>query len=114
MSRFTAMVNRSNPFLPAYDQLALFRAGAKFEGLVELQKFERRRAETLAWMKSLPMSVKSRSARHEELGILSFEELLNEFAFHDLGHVRQIMELYRSRAFYPNMGVFQNYYKINP
>jgi hypothetical protein len=30
------------------------------------------------------------------------------------GHIRQIMELYRAHAFYPEMGVFKNYYKINP
>ena len=46
--------------------------------------------------------------------MITFAQLLNEFVFHDLGHIRQIMELYRSHAFYPNMGVFQSYYKINP
>jgi hypothetical protein len=25
-----------------------------------------------------------------------------------------VIELYRAHAFYPNMGVFQTYYKINP
>ncbi len=29
-----------------------------------------------------------------------FAQLLNEFAFHDLGHIRQVMELYRSHVFY--------------
>jgi hypothetical protein len=51
--------------------------------------------------------VGARTGRHEELGILSCSQLLNEFAFHDLGHIRQVAELYRSHAFYPKMGVFQ-------
>jgi hypothetical protein len=58
--------------------------------------------------------VGARTGRHEELGMLSFNQLLNEFPFHDLGHIRQIAELHRSHAFYPHMGVFQKYYSINP
>ena len=114
LSRFTAMANEENAFLPAYDQLALFRFRTQFDALAELDSFERRRGETLAWLKSLPASVLDRSGRHEELGSLRFGELLHEFAFHDLGHIRQVLELYRAHAFYPKMGVFQQYYKISP
>jgi hypothetical protein len=113
-NRFTAMADGDNVFLPSYDQLALFRSRAQFDALVELDSFERRRGETLVWLKALPASVASRTGRHEELGTLTFGELLNEFAFHDLGHIRQVIELYRSHAYYPRMGVFQQYYKISP
>jgi hypothetical protein len=69
----------------------------------------------LEWLKSIPLEAsQGRTGRHEQLGSITFEQLLNEFAFHDLGHIRQIMELYRSHAFYPNMGNFQSYYRINP
>ena len=114
LNRFTAIATEDHPLLPAYDQLALFRTEAKFDGLAELARFERQRRETLAWLNSLPASVGSRAGRHEELGMLTFDQLLNEFAFHDLWHIRQVIELYRSRAFYPKMGVFKNYYRINP
>jgi hypothetical protein len=46
--------------------------------------------------------------------MLTFEHLLNEFAFHDMGHVRQILELCRAQAYYPAMGGWQKYYAINP
>jgi hypothetical protein len=114
VSRFRAMAGQDDAFLPAYDQLALFQTGAKFDGRAQLDRFEGQRSETLTWLQSLPASIGERQGRHEQLGVLSFLQLLNEFAFHDLGHIRQIMELYRSHAFYPNMGVFQSYYKINP
>ena len=114
VSRFRAMAAQDGAFLPAYDQLALFQTSAKFDGRAELDRFERQRSETLTWLKSLPASIGERQGRHEQLGALSFLQLLNEFAFHDLGHIRQIIELFRSHAFYPNMGVFQSYYKINP
>jgi hypothetical protein len=114
VSRFRAIAGEENPLLPAYNQLALFRSVTKFAGMAELDKFERQRRETLASLVSLPPSVGQRTGRHEELGPLTFDQLLHEFAFHDLGHIRQIMELYRSHAFFPNMGVFQSYYKISP
>jgi hypothetical protein len=114
VSRFRAIAEQDNPFLPSYDQLDQFRSGKKFDGRAELKTFGQRRGDTLTWLDSLPASVGGRTGRHEELGVLSFNQLLNEFAFHDLGHIRQVMELYRSHAFYPNMGVFQSYYKINP
>jgi len=114
VGRFRAIVEQDNPFLPSYDQLELFRSGKKFDGRAELAVFEQERRDTLAWLDYLPSSVGVRTGRHEELGVLSFSHLLNEFAFHDLGHIRQVIELYRSHAFYPNMGVLQSYYKIHP
>ncbi len=114
VSRFRAIAEQDNPFLPSYDQLELFRSGRKFDGPAELTAFVRQRRDTLAWLNSLPASVGRRTGRHQELGVLTFNQLLNEFAFHDLGHIRQIIELYRSHAFYPQMGVFQSYYQIHP
>lgn len=114
-SRFRAIAAEDNPHLPTYDQLALFQGGGKFDGRAELKKFAGLRAKTLEWLNEMPASLMGRTGRHEELGgTITFGQLLHEFAFHDLGHIRQIIELYRSHALYPNMGVFQSYYKINP
>lgn len=114
MSRFTAIATQDNPLLPSYDQLALFRPSTRFDGLAELQRFNEYRVKSLDWLKPLPASTATRCGRHEDLGEVIFGELLSEFAFHDLGHIRQVIELYRSRAFYPRMGVFQDYYRISP
>jgi len=115
VSRFRAIAAEDNPHLPAYDQLALFRGAKKFDGRAELERFAGLRARTLEWLNESPASLIGRTGRHEELGgTITFGQLLHEFAFHDLGHIRQIMELYRSHAFYPHMGVFQSYYRINP
>ncbi|MBI3665349.1 MAG: hypothetical protein HY236_03855 [Acidobacteria bacterium] len=94
--------------------LALFRSGAPIKGAAELEKFERERKQTVAWLRSFPSGAGERAGRHEELGTITVAQLMNEFAFHDLGHIRQVAELYRSRVFYPRMGPYQNYYKINP
>src|SRR5437588_2749550 len=71
VSRFRAIAAEENPFLPTYDQLALFRSGANFDGIAELETFERERRQTLAWLKTLPASAGSRTGRHQELGLLT-------------------------------------------
>ena len=113
-SRFEAMAGQAEPFLASYDQGALFRSGRTFDARVELAKFRALRDDNLRWIRGVPADAYTRTGKHEEFGTISFEQLLNEFAFHDLGHIRQIMELYRSHAFYPNMGSFQSIYRINP
>src|SRR5713101_4780085 len=40
VSRFKAIADQDNPFLPAYNQLALFRSCTKFDGFAELSNFE--------------------------------------------------------------------------
>ncbi len=115
LSRFRAIASEDQPFLPAYDQLAQFRSGGHFDARRELDSFTRQRERSLAWLTSQPSTVRDRTGRHEKFGVLSFDQLLHEFAFHDLGHIRQIIELYRSHALYPHMGAaFQAYYAINP
>jgi len=113
-SRFKALLAADDPVLPAYDQLDLFETGAQFDPFAEMVLFEERRVETLALLESMPDDAGNRSGRHEELGTLTIAQLINEFAFHDLGHIRQALELYRSCVFYPGMGVYRDYYKINP
>jgi len=40
------------------------------------------------------------------------EEFVHEWAFHDLGHLRQILEVKRS-ALYRRIGNMRNYYKLS-
>ena len=114
-SRFRAIAAQDEPFLAKYDQHALFQRQSQFDGWKALETFALERAVTIDLLRSLPAAVIERCGRHEELGQgISFGELLNEFAFHDLGHIRQIAELYRAKAFYPEMGAFRGYYQIHP
>jgi hypothetical protein len=112
--RFTAMMEADRPPLPSYDQMALFRGGATFDGRAELSRFETARVRTLAQLEALPDGAGDRGGQHEEIGFLTVAQLLNEFAYHDIGHVRQVLELFRAHVLYPEMGAYQSYYKINP
>ena len=113
-SRFTAMLGAERPLLPSYDQWALFQSRGEFDPHGEMARFEEERGETLTLLEAMPEGAGERSGRHAELGTITVAQLLNEFAFHDLGHIRQVMELYRARVFYPEMGAYRGYYEINP
>ena len=62
----------------------------------------------------LPPSAGARTAVHSELGTITLAEMLNEWANHDLGHLRQIAELYRAHAFHPHSGPFMRYSHPRP
>jgi len=72
-----------------------------------------RRAHIFFWH-SIPATGGRRTGMHPELGAITLLQLLNELANHDLGHLRQIAELYRARAFYPHAGPFQRYSSPKP
>ena len=74
-----------------------------------LALFTRTRRSTLAMLTGLPASAGARTAVHAELGAITMAHLFNEWANHDLGHLRQIAELYRAHAFHPNSGPFMKY-----
>jgi hypothetical protein len=114
--RAERMVKEENPVLEVYDQEALSAEGQYSGRDVEdsFDHFEEQREDNVAWLTSLPARAISRTAQHQELGTITLGQLLNEWAFHDLGHLRQIAELVRALVYYPNIGPFQKYYKVNP
>ncbi|HKM66682.1 MAG TPA: DinB family protein [Candidatus Acidoferrum sp.] len=72
-----------------------------------------RQAHFFFWH-GIPSSAASRTGVHPEMGPITLLQLLNELANHDLGHLRQIAELYRAKAFYPQTGPFQRYSNPKP
>ncbi len=113
--RIKKMSEENSPFLESYDQNALYKAG-KYAGRAQdhLKNFCHERDRTLSWLRYLPAGVLSRTGKHQEFGPITVAHLMNEWALHDMGHIRQILEVYRAHAFYPHMGPFQKGYKLNP
>jgi DinB family protein len=115
-ARLARMVNEDRPQLDAYDQEAIGVAGGYAGGNVHqsLTAFRQHRLDNLTYMKNLPAAMEARVGLHAELGPITVGQLLNEWAFHDLGHIRQIAELLRAYRYYPHLGGFQTYYTVNP
>jgi hypothetical protein len=100
-------------------ELPKFRSGGPVGGpsvdVIELlARFGVLRIELVGLVKDAPASAATRIGMHAELGPVTLAQLVNELANHDLGHLRQIAELYRARAFYPNAGPFQRYSSPKP
>ncbi|HEY2822973.1 MAG TPA: hypothetical protein VGJ06_18140 [Candidatus Acidoferrum sp.] len=68
----------------------------------------------MQFLKALPPESVTRTAQHSKLGLITLGQMLNEWASHDLGHVRQIAELYRAKAFHPHAGPFSVYTTLHP
>jgi len=45
------------------------------------------------FLRNLPAGAGDRVALHREYGEITMAQMLNEWALHDLGHIRQIAEL---------------------
>lgn len=113
--RIQKMLDHENPTLEPYDQNAAYAAG-KYSGKARehLKKFCHERDRSLSALRYVPAAMIARRGQHQSIGPITIGMLMNEWAFHDLGHIRQIAELYRSHAFFPAMGAFQKYYEIKP
>lgn len=114
--RVRRIVTEDTPALRKYDLEGAKASGeySRRSAIENLAFFSKKRHSTVILLKTIPASSGERTATHSELGTITLDELLNEWAGHDLGHLRQIAELYRADAFYPNSGPFQKYSNPKP
>lgn len=109
-ARLRAFLTQDGPEFADYDAED-FR-GAPLDGaMVRLRGARRANLDLLA---AAPASAALRTARHRGLGRVTLREQLNEWAFHDLGHIRQIAEIVRARRYYEGMGPWRAEYEVKP
>ena len=113
-ARVAAMIERDNPILPSIDQEK--RAGEmkynRKNPLKSLASFARQRQANVKWLNKLRPAQLKRGGTHQKVGEISVEELVTEWAFHDLGHVKQILEIKRY-ALYPRIGIMRALYRLS-
>lgn len=85
-------------------------AAAAPDPLALAAEFARLRSESLALLHSLAPADLSRTARHAELGAVTLEQMLNEWAAHDLMHTVQA-EQALMQPFIQGCGPWQVYFK---
>src|SRR3954468_7914033 len=108
-ARIERMVDEDNPSIEPYDAEGYFAAGQYTGRDAEdsFDHFESQRELNLEYLRELPDSAASRSGVHARIGPLTVAHQMNEWAFHDLGHIRQIAEIVRALKYFPQMGPFQ-------
>jgi hypothetical protein len=114
--RVRRIAAEESPAFQRYDLAGASASGAYSRGTASehLARFIAMRNDTVAVLKKLPASGGRRTGVHSELGTITLSEMLCEFASHDLGHLRQIAEIYRAHAFHPYAGPFQKYSNPKP
>jgi hypothetical protein len=110
------ILSAENHEIEPYDQNAYYAQGAYSDRDVEesLAHWEEQREDNIEFLRGLEPGQLSRTGRHPELGQITLGNLLNEWALHDLGHVRQLAELVRAQLYYPEIGPFKAQYVVRP
>jgi hypothetical protein len=115
-ARFDEALAHDNPDVEPYDQNAYYAQGTYSDRDAEesMAHWEEQRENNLEFLRGLEPGVLQRTARHTVLGRFTLENMLNEWALHDLGHIRQMAELVRAQMYFPQLGPFQAEYSLKP
>jgi hypothetical protein len=111
--RVEAILQEDRPLLPSFDQeaRAIEKRYDRTDPRRTLDSWTRQRRANLKWLKKLRPYQLKRRGTHEKMGEMSAGEFVVEWAFHDLGHLKQILEVKRY-ALYPRIGNMRKYYKL--
>ncbi len=111
--RVAAIINEEGPTLPAFDQeaRAVQLGYNRMDPLTSLARLQRQRRANLKWLRTLRPSQLKRQGIHQTVGKISAEELITEWAFHDLGHLKQILDIKRY-ALYSRIGNMRAFYDL--
>lgn len=80
----------------------------------ELDHFEDQRISNIEYLRTLPPDSGKRVALHREAGEITLSQMLHEWTLHDLGHIRQIIEILRARKYLAGAGPLGKSYQLNP
>jgi len=76
--------------------------------------FEEQRETNIEFLRSLPTSDGERIAMHKAAGEITLNQMLHEWALHDIGHIRQVAELVRARKYRDGAGPLGEDYNLKP
>jgi hypothetical protein len=115
-SRVERMVEQDNPAIDFYNTDAYFADGQYSGRNAEdsFDHFEEQRELNIEYLRGLPDSAADRTGTHSKLGGITVSHVMNEWAFHDLGHIRQIAEIVRALKYHAQSGPFATQSKVNP
>lgn len=80
----------------------------------EFDRFQQQRKDNVDYLRGLPVEAGERKAIHTSAGEITLNQMLHEWALHDLGHIRQVVELVRARKFLAGAGPLGEEYHLRP
>lgn len=114
--RIDRILETEDAAVEPYDQNAYYAQGAYSNRDAEesVAHWEEQREDNVEFLRTVEPDMLSRKGLHAVVGEITVENVLNEWALHDLGHVRQMAELVRAQLYYPGIGPFQAEYILKP
>jgi hypothetical protein len=112
-ARVAAMIEQHEPALSPFDQEArvVEMEYRKKDPLASLAHLTRQRHANVKWLRTLRPGQLRRRGVHESVGEITAGEMIHEWAFHDLGHLKQILEVKRY-ALWPRIGNLRTFYRM--
>lgn len=117
----TELTEEDARWKPAPDRFSIAEVLAHLshsEGQCYRMRLDRFLAETrpefVEYLRGLSAGAGGRVALHKEYGEITLAQMLNEWALHDLGHIRQIAELARARRYAGGAGPMAVSYNLKP
>jgi hypothetical protein len=113
-ARVAALIETDDPILLPIDQEKRAEE-MKYNRINPLKSsagLARQRQANVKWLNRLRPAQQKRRGTHQEVGVISVEELVTEWALHDLGHIKQILEIKRY-ALYPRIGNMRAFYRLS-
>jgi hypothetical protein len=113
-ARVAAMIDEDRPTLLQFDQEArvVEMKYNKKDPLASLAHLARQRRANVKWLRTLRQAQLTRRAVHQKVGEITAGEMIHEWAFHDLGHLKQILEVKRY-ALWPRIGNLRAFYRLS-
>lgn len=103
--RIRRILVEDEPTLPTWDQEEVARERRDVERSPSelLREFETLRADSVGLVEGLRPEQLDRHGAHVDVGVISVNDLLHEWVYHDRNHVKQIMSVVQAYA-WPQMG----------
>jgi DinB family protein len=112
--RSRRIVEEDDPRLESYDATVGTAPDPGACAYRKMREFVESRRRSVAWLRTLPAASWPRSGHHPRLGAVRLEQLIHLWAFHDLGHLRQMAEVVRAVMHWERIGPLQAGYRISP
>jgi hypothetical protein len=114
-ARVKAIVTRDRPAFEPFEQeeRAIAMRYDRIDPRKSLESLAGRRRANVKWLRTVRPAEWRRVGIHRQVGEVSALDFLHEWAFHDLGHLKQIIEVKRY-ALYAHMGNTQKFYQFPP
>ena len=97
------------PVLVSYDKIAAYRLGiySGKDGFEMLEKFAEARRKSFEFLNKIQVSDLKRKGQHPEVGEIRLIQILNLWAYHDLGHICKVAQIIRAANFWDGIVNFQ-------